>query len=410
MATDPAIYPVGIRLSGRKVVVVGAGQVAQRRIPALISAGAEVFVISPACTPTIEGLSISGQIEWLQKEFEITDLQDAWYVIAATDSAQVNELVLSVAEQERIFCVRCDDASASSAVTPATGTHQGMTVAVLSSTISARDPRRSAQLRDVVTTALENGTISHRSAERAPWVVLVGGGPGDPELITVAGRKELMGADVVIADRLAPQGLLGELPASVEVIDVAKLPRGRSAQQVEINRLIVEHAKNGKRVVRYKGGDSFVFGRGFEEVQACNEAGVPVTVIPGISSPLAVPALAGIPITHRGVTHSFTVVSGHLPPGHPDSLIDWSALAKMSGTLVLMMAIENAPAICEALIAQGRSEDTPVAIISDGSTANQQHVRTVLSAVSTTLREYGVIPPAIIIIGEVVDLADGRTD
>ena len=175
-------------------------------------------------------------------------------------------------------------------------------------------------------------------------MVLVGGGPGDPELISVAGRKALMEADVVVADRLAPRELLGELPADVELIDVAKLPRGRAAQQEEINRIIVERARAGKRVVRFKGGDSFVFGRGFEEVEACREAGVPVTVIPGLTSPVAVPALAGIPVTHRGVAHEFTVISGHLPPGHPDSLTDWDAVAGCAAPCVLMMAVENAPA------------------------------------------------------------------
>ena len=152
-----------------------------------------------------------------------------------------------------------------------------------------------------------------------------------------------MEADVVVADRLAPRELLGELPADVELIDVAKLPRGRSAQQAEINRVIVERALAGKRVVRFKGGDNFVFGRGYEEVIACRDAGVPVTVIPGLTSPVAVPAIAGIPVTHRGVTHEFTIVSGHLPPGHPESLVDYGALARMRGTIVLMMAVENAP-------------------------------------------------------------------
>ena len=148
----------------------------------------------------------------------------------------------------------------------------------------------------------------------------MGGGPGDPELITVAGRKALMEADLVVADRLAPRELLAELPSDTEIVDVAKLPRGRSTTQEQINRLIVDAALAGRRVARFKGGDSFVFGRGFEEVLACREAGVPVRVIPGITSALAVPSIAGIPVTHRGVTHDLTIVSGHLPPGHPESL------------------------------------------------------------------------------------------
>ena len=159
----------------------------------------------------------------------------------------------------------------------------------------------------------------------------------------------------MVADRLAPRELLGDLPATTEVVDVAKLPRGRSARQEEINRLIVERALAGQRVARFKGGDSFVFGRGFEEIEACREAGVAVHVIPGLSSPLAVPAVAGIPVTHREVAHEFTVVSGHLPPGHPESLVDWDALGRLRGTLLLMMAVENAPAIAAALVAAGRA-------------------------------------------------------
>ncbi len=168
----------------------------------------------------------------------------------------------------------------------------------------------------------------------------------------MAGRRALMEADVVVADRLAPRELLGDLPATTEVVDVAKLPRGRSARQEEINRLIVERALAGQRVARFKGGDSFVFGRGFEEIEACREAGVPVHVIPGLSSPLAVPAAAGIPVTHRAVAHEFTVVSGHLPPGHAESLVDWEALGRLRGTLLLMMAVENAPHIAAALLSR----------------------------------------------------------
>jgi uroporphyrin-III C-methyltransferase/precorrin-2 dehydrogenase/sirohydrochlorin ferrochelatase len=235
-------------------------------------------------------------------------------------------------------------------------------------------------------------------------VVLVGGGPGDPGLISVAGRRELRRAEVVVADRLAPRELLGELAADVELVDVAKLPRGRSAQQAEINRVIVDRARAGKRVVRFKGGDSFVFGRGYEEVLACREAGVPVRVIPGISSPLAVPALAGIPVTHRGVTHELTVVSGHLPPGHPDSLIDWDALARSRGTLLLMMAVENAAAIADVLCST-RAAETPVAIVCDGSMPTERTVLSTLGTLAQDLSTQDVRPPAVIVVGEVVAVA-----
>jgi uroporphyrin-III C-methyltransferase/precorrin-2 dehydrogenase/sirohydrochlorin ferrochelatase len=233
----------------------------------------------------------------------------------------------------------------------------------------------------------------------------VGGGPGDPELISVAGRKALMEADIVVADRLAPRELLAELPSDTEIVDVAKLPRGRSTQQEEINRVIVEAAKAGKRVARFKGGDNFVFGRGYEEVMACMEAGVPVSVIPGISSPLAVPAMAGIPVTHRGITHDLTIVSGHLPPGHPESLVQWGALASLRGTIVLMMAVENAPLIAEVLLRGGRDARTPVAVICDGTMPTERTVLSTLGELKDDLITHEVHPPAIIVIGEVVAVA-----
>jgi uroporphyrin-III C-methyltransferase / precorrin-2 dehydrogenase / sirohydrochlorin ferrochelatase len=403
---DLPTYPVGLRLEGRKVLVVGGGNVAQRRVPTLIAAGADVHLVSPVVTPAIEGLVGSGEVHWLERGFADSDLDGAWYVMAATDDASVNERVSELAEERRIFCVRADDAYAATAFTPAVGRHAGDTVAVMGSSAAERDPRRHASLRDEIVTALREGALAakhHRNT--GPGVVLVGGGPGDPELISVAGRKALMEADVVVADRLAPRELLAELPADTEIVDVAKLPRGRSAQQEEINRIIVEAALAGKRVARFKGGDNFVFGRGYEEVIACQEAGVPVTVIPGISSPLAVPAVAGIPVTHRGVTHDLTIVSGHLPPGHPDSLVQWGALASLRGTIVLMMAVENAPLIAEVLLRGGRDALTPVAVICDGTMPTERTVLTTLGDLARDLAEHEVHPPAIIVIGDVVAVA-----
>jgi uroporphyrin-III C-methyltransferase/precorrin-2 dehydrogenase/sirohydrochlorin ferrochelatase len=232
----------------------------------------------------------------------------------------------------------------------------------------------------------------------------VGGGPGDPGLITVRGRRAISQADVVVADHLAPQALLSSLPADVEVIDASKLPRGRSMAQEQINSLLVEHALAGKRVVRLKGGDPFVFGRGMEEVEACVAAGVTVEVVPGITSAIAVPALAGIPVTHRGLTHEFVVVSGHLPPGHPNSLVDWAALGRLRGTVVVLMGVDTAPAIAAALMEHGRPGSTPVAIVSDGSTAAQRTVRTTLAELPAAIAREGVRPPAVWVVGDVVGL------
>jgi uroporphyrin-III C-methyltransferase/precorrin-2 dehydrogenase/sirohydrochlorin ferrochelatase len=403
---DFATYPSGLLLTGRRVVVVGGGHVAQRRVPQLIAVGADVHVVSPEVTPAIEGMVGAGEITWHERGFAEADLDETWYVIAATDDTEVNERASAAAEARRIFCVRADDATRATAWTPAVGRHAGGTVAVL----GQREPQRSAAVRDEILEGLREGTIVARhQRDRSPGVVLVGGGPGNPELISVAGRKALMEADVVVADRLAPRELLGELPADVELIDVAKLPRGRSAQQEEINRVIVERALAGKMVVRFKGGDNFVFGRGYEEVLACREAGVPVTVIPGLTSPIAVPAIAGIPVTHRGIAHEFTVVSGHLPPDHAESQVNWAALGSMTGTVILMMAVENAPAIAAALVEGGRSADTPVAVICDGTMPAERTVLATLGTLADELTAHGVRPPAIIVVGEVVAVAHPST-
>jgi uroporphyrin-III C-methyltransferase/precorrin-2 dehydrogenase/sirohydrochlorin ferrochelatase len=403
--TDFPPYPAGLRLEGRRVLVVGGGHVAQRRVPRLIAAGADVVVVSPVTTPAVEGLAASGEIGWHARAFEAADLEETWYVIAATDDPSVNQQVSAECERRRIFCVRADDASHASAWTPAVGRHAGVTVAVLGN----REPRRSAGVRDAIIAALRDGVIAAPyDDEVAPGVVLVGGGPGDPELMTVAARRALSEADVVVADRLAPRELLGELSPDVELIDVGKLPRGRAASQDEINRVIVDRALAGKRVVRFKGGDSFVYGRGYEEALACEEAGVPWTVIPGLTSAISVPAVAGIPVTHRGVAHEFTVVSGHLPPDHPDSLVEWDALARLRGTVVLLMAVQNLPLIAERLVRGGRASSTPLAVISEGTMPGERVLLSTLGSVHEDMAREEVRPPAIVVIGDVVSVANPK--
>jgi uroporphyrin-III C-methyltransferase / precorrin-2 dehydrogenase / sirohydrochlorin ferrochelatase len=393
-------YPAGLRLAGLRVLVVGGGHVAQRRIAGLLSAGAHVVVVSPDVTPAVEGLVGSGEIVWHRRPFDDADLDDAWYAIAATDDPGVNERVSAGALERRIFCVRADDARQATAWTPAVGRHAGVTIAVLAN----REPRRSAAVRDAMVSALRDGAIA-APHERTAGVVLVGGGPGDPELVTVAARRALSEADVVVADRLAPRALLDELSPDVELIDVAKLPRGRSATQEEINRVIVDRALAGKRVVRFKGGDSYVFGRGYEEALACAEAGVPCHVVPGLTSAISVPAVVGIPVTHRGVAHEFTVISGHLPPGHPESLVEWEAVARLRGTVVLLMAVQNLPAIADALLAGGRDASTPVAIVSEGTMPGERVVLSTLGAVGHDVLRDEVRPPAIVVVGDVVAVA-----
>ncbi|MEV5609814.1 uroporphyrinogen-III C-methyltransferase [Streptomyces sp. NPDC052225] len=405
-AQHPA-YPVGLRLTGRKTIVIGGGQVAQRRLPALIAAGADITLISPSATPSVEAMADAGEITWVRRRYEEGDLADAWYVLIATADRKANDEASAEAERTRTWCVRSDDADAATAWTPATGRTEGVTVAVLSSEAADRDPRRTAAIRDALVEALRDGTVSVHK-ERTPGVALVGGGPGDPDLITVRGRRLLAEADVVIADRLGPRDLLDELPPHVEVIDAAKIPYGRQMVQEAINQALIDHAKQGKAVVRLKGGDPYVFGRGMEEAQALAAEGIPVTVVPGISSSISVPGAAGIPVTHRGVAHEFTVVSGHVAPDDERSLVDWSAMARLTGTLVILMGVDKIGKIAEALIAHGKPADTPVALIQEGTTAAQRRVDATLATVGETAVSEGVKPPAVIVIGAVVNEGPDR--
>lgn len=392
-------YLVGLDLTGRKVVLVGGGSVAQRRLPNLVAAGAHVHVIAIDPTPAVE--SYAG-IELHHRAYVDGDLEGAWYAMACTDDPEVNAAVVAEAERRHTFCVRADDARFGTAVTPASGRYRDVQFGVL----AGGDHKLSAGLRAAISRALADGDLRIDDAPHPPGVALVGGGPGDPDLITVRGLRLLMAADVVVADRLAPPELLAVLGPQVEIIDAAKVPYGRAMKQEAINDVLVEKARAGKFVVRFKGGDPYVYGRGFEELQACVAAGVPVTVVPGITSPISVPGSAGIPVTHRGVTHEVVIVSGHLAPDHPDSLVDWSALARLRGTLVLMMAVERIDRFAQALLAGGRAAETPVAMIENGSLPSQRLIRTDLAHAADTAAAAGLRPPAIVVIGDVAGFTE----
>ncbi|MEV0616911.1 uroporphyrinogen-III C-methyltransferase [Nonomuraea sp. NPDC050404] len=392
-------YLLGLRLSGRRVLVAGGGRVAQRRVPALLEAGAEVTVVSPSVTPALDDLIAAGRVTWHARPYEVGDCDGAWLVQACTDDRSVNTAIAAEAEAKRVWCVRADDKDASAAWTPATGRVDEISVAIT----AGGDPRRAAGIRDAVVEALRDGTVDARRNRTKPvGVALVGGGPGDPGLITVRGRQLLAQADVVVADRLAPRALLDELAPDVELIDAAKVPYGRSLSQETINELLVDRARQGKFVVRLKGGDSFVFGRGGEEMIACTQAGIPVLVVPGITSAVAVPAAAGVPVTHRGVSQEFHVISVHVAPDDPKSTVDWPALARSEGTLVLMMAVERLAKVAETLVRDGRSPETPVMVVQDGTLPTQRAVIASLSTVADRVSAAGIRPPAIVIVGDVV--------
>ena len=392
-------YPLALDLTGRLVVVVGGGAVATRRAGTLVEAGADVHVVAPAVSEELAALDVTLH----RRPYALGDLAGAWLVHAATDDAVVNAEVAADAEALRVWCVRADDASGASARTPAVARVGDVAVAVTSG-----DPVRSRDLARAVALAADTGALPLRRHRRAGvgLVSLVGGGPGDPGLVTVRGRRALAEADVVVVDKLAPRELLDELDADVLVVDAGKAPHAHNLTQDQINATIVEHALAGRRVVRLKGGDPYVFGRGGEEALVCVAAGVPFEVVPGVTSAVAVPALAGIPVTHRGVTQDVAIVSAHLDPSHPGATVDWDALAHGPGTLVLLMAVAHLDRVAEELVKRGRAATTPVAVISDGTTPRQGVLVSTLARVAADVDAAGVRPPAVVVIGDVVRLRD----
>jgi uroporphyrin-III C-methyltransferase len=329
------------------VVVTDGDARAAALVGSLLDGGARVTVAAVAVVPTLEDLAVRGLIRWRARPVTPTDVADADLVVR--DAAAL-----------------------------------------------APDPA-----------AVEPGPLDEvgiADAGATGTVTLVGAGPGDPGLMTLAGRTALEAADTVLTDRLVPLAALAWTRPGTEIIDVAKVPGGRATAQRQINRLLIERARAGRRVVRLKGGDGFVLGRGGEEVLACAEAGVPVTVVPGVSSSTSVPALAGIPVTHRGLAQGFSVVSGHLPPGHPECTVDFAALAASGTTIVVLMGVQNLPAIATALCEAGMDPTCPAAVIADGALPSQLLVRATLATVAERAAAARISPPAITVIGAVAGL------
>ncbi|HEX6919654.1 MAG TPA: uroporphyrinogen-III C-methyltransferase [Actinomycetes bacterium] len=390
-------YPLSLDLAGRRVIVVGGGPVAARRTTGLLAAGADVVVVAPALCEDLADLAAEDRIRWLPRDYADGDLRDAWLVHTATGDRLVDQAVATEAETRRVWCVRADDAQHSAAWTPAVARAGDVVVSVT----AGGDPRRARRLRDAVAAGLDTGALPlrHHRPAAAGSVALVGGGPGDPGLITTRGRRLLAEADVVVVDRLAPRALLDELDPDVLVVDAGKTAGNHPMPQEQINAAIVEHAQAGRRVVRLKGGDPFVLGRGGEEALACLAAGVPVEVVPGVTSAVAVPAAAGIPVTHRGRSRQVTVASGH-------EGLDWATLSRLDGTLVLLMAVSALADATTALVAHGMAPDTPAAVVESGCTPQQRTTVGTVATIAALARERGVRPPGILVVGRVVDLAE----
>jgi len=383
---DP-LFSGALDVAGRQVTVVGGSAEALGRISALLEVGARVVVVAPEVATSILDLSQRGLLVWHPRTLLAADVEAAALVIAATGSAE------SDAE------VRVAAVGANRLVLGATAPE----TEAASERVEARPPT-SATDGHPTTGPSARGLTSGSGdgvGHGVGTVVLVGGGPGDPGLLTVAGRDAIRTADVIVCDRLAPLATLQHARPGAEIIDVGKIPRGEFTPQERINALLVEHALRGRRVVRFKGGDNFVFGRGGEEWQACAAAGIPVEVIPGVTSAVAAPALAGIPLTHRALTQGFTVVSGHLPPGDPGSTLDWGALARTNTTLVIMMGVATLAAITTELVRQGLPPDTPAATVADAGMASMRSVRGTVSTIAALTASADLRPPAITVVGAV---------
>ena len=396
-------FPLHLSLTGRRVVVVGGGPVAARKVAACLAAGADVLVVAPYACEQIVADAAAGLLGWQQRDYRPGDLDGAWLVVAATGDRATDEAVEAEATAQRTFCVRADDAAAGSARSPATLRRDDLVISVASSGAGGTaDPRRSVAVRNAIAQALDAGTLPLRRHRPAGGhVVLVGGGPGEKDLLTLRARRELAAADVVVVDRLAPLAVLDELAPDVLVIDVGKTPGRHPVSQHEINQLLVEHAQAGRRVVRLKGGDPYVLGRGGEEAAACREAGVSVEVVPGVTSAFAVPAAAGIPVTHRGLARQVTVLSGHDALEGSDA-DDWRVLASDGGTLVILMGVAALPRICAGLLAAGMNPDTPVAVIEKGWSPEQRVTRGTVQDIVERARN--ARSPAVIVIGAVAAL------
>lgn len=449
-------FPAFLKIDGRRCLLVGGGDIAARKARLLRSAGAELTVVAPWLAPSMERLVLTAALHWRPREFEDRDVEGHWLVVSATGVPEVERRVSEAAEKARVFCNSVDNLPECSFITPAIVDRSPLVVAISSggaAPVLARQIRARIEallpaglgriarvagdwrdrVRVKITSLAERRAFWERFFEaaqgrsaadtaglipamldssRAPggeaW--LVGAGPGDPDLLTLAALHCLQNADIILHDRLVSPEILALARRDAEMIAVGKKPGCRGNSQEQINALLVRLVASGKRVCRLKGGDPFIFGRGGEETQALEEAGLVYRVVPGITAASGCAAAAGIPLTHRDAAQSVVLVTAH----GRDSIdtLDWPSLARDRQTLAVYMGVRRFPDLVCKLVKHGRSASTPIAIVERGTTSEQRIVRGTLGQLAMLAEAHRVEAPAMLFIGEVAryGVADQKHD
>ncbi len=450
-------FPIFIDIKSKRCLVVGGGGVAERKTASLLKSGADVVLIAPSLTNSLSSWRDAGQLTHIDREFDDKDLAGAYLVIAATNNKQVNRRIAELADNQRIPVNVADQPKLCSFIVPSVIDRSPVVVAV---STGGASPVLARLIRSRLESMIPSGyghlaklcshfrqrvkeTFSNPTDRRLFWdrvldggvaervfsghaeeanqlmekalgeaqefdgmgeVYLVGAGPGDPDLLTFRALRLMQQADVVVYDRLVAKPILEMTRHDAEHIYVGKERDKHTMRQEEINKLLARLAKAGKRVVRLKGGDPFIFGRGGEEIDTLAEEGVPFQVIPGITAAAGCASYAGIPLTHRDYAQSVTFVTGHLKDGTMN--LNWEMLAQPNQTTVFYMGLVGLPVICKELQAHGVASDMPIALVQQGTTQMQRVFTGTLSNIQEIVEREKPKPPTLIIVGRVVELQE----
>jgi len=438
-------FPIFVDLRGVPVVVIGAGAIAERKVSALLEAGARVTVVAPAVAPAMEAWAAEGRLTLRRRAYEAGDLRGARLAYAATGNDEVNRAVRAEARAEGLWLNAVDQPDLCDFISPAVVRRGDLTLAistngrapglakrireqlegqfhedygaVVEQAASERDRLRAGAGQvaaggqpasahaDFAGAAQHVAPLPRQSAASPGRVVLVGAGPGDIDLITVKGLKLLQAADAVVYDALVEKRVLECCRPGARLHYVGKRDKRHTKPQAEINDLLIREARAGGLVVRLKGGDPFIFGRGGEEAEALAAAGVPFEIVPGVSAGIGVPAYAGIPLTHRDFTSELVFVTGH-ECSNGRQPVDWKRYADGSASIVIFMGLHSLPEVARQLLEHGRDPACPVAVIENGTTAWQRTIVAPLMRVAEEAAAAGIQPPALVVIGDVVRLRE----